>query len=140
MREKKSCNIKYKIDSGQQTVCKTSDGQGIFSPFPEIFHAQKQQACFYELFILNYLEFCIEHKTSWHLNILAINQVEQRQVSHDHARRQLISVAFTNKGARQHFSPLSEIFFIQKQHACMLLRIIFWSFRTAEVLLDMSIY
>ena len=49
--------VHHKVTIGFSSVFTIIDGQGIFSPFPEIFHAQKQQACFYELFILNYLEF-----------------------------------------------------------------------------------
>lgn len=50
--------VHHKVTVGFSSVFAIIDGQGIFSPFPEIFHAQKQQAnCFYELFILNYLEF-----------------------------------------------------------------------------------
>ena len=90
-----------------------------------MFLFQKQHACFWELFFLNSFDF-YNRRTSWHLKILAMNRVEKTQNCWGDCWFEL----FLLINAQDNLPPFPEIFFVQ------ILRIIVWSFRTAE--LDVS--
>ena len=87
-----------------------------------MFLFQKQHACFWELFFLNSFDF-YNRRTSWHLKILAKNRVEKTQNCWGDCWFEL----FLLINAQDNLPPFPEIFFVQ------ILRIIVWSFRTAEL-------